>query len=69
VKLECSRFALRKMEVTVEVTVAADGSVKSAEPVGSQAGSTLGNCVARVVKTALFKETRAKSTHRHTFTM
>ncbi|PCC69916.1 serine/threonine protein kinase [Nannocystis exedens] len=69
VKLECSRFSLRKMEVTVQVVVGADGAVKSAEPTGSQAGSTLGNCVARVVKTALLRPTRAKSTHRHTFTM
>ncbi|WAS92967.1 serine/threonine-protein kinase [Nannocystis punicea] len=69
VKLECSRYSLRKMEVTVQVVVGPDGSVKSAEPTGSQAGSTLGNCVARVVKTALLRPTRAKSTHRHTFTM
>ncbi|WP_434422221.1 protein kinase domain-containing protein [Nannocystis pusilla] len=69
VKLECSRFSLRKMEVTVQVVVGPDGAVKSAAPTGSQEGSTLGNCVARVVKTALLRPTRAKSTHRHTFTM
>ncbi|MBZ5713445.1 serine/threonine-protein kinase [Nannocystis pusilla] len=69
VKLECSRYALRKMAVTVQVVVGADGSVKSAEPTGSQAGSTLGNCVARVAKTALLRPSRAKSSHRHTFTM
>ena len=69
VKLECSRYSLRKMTVTVQAVVGADGSVKSAEPTGSQAGSTLGNCVARVVKTALLRPTRAKSSHRHTFTM
>ncbi|MDC0668861.1 serine/threonine-protein kinase [Nannocystis radixulma] len=69
VKLECSRYALRKMAVTVQVVVGTDGSVKSAEPTGSQAGSTLGNCVARVVKTALLRPSRAKSSHRHTFTM
>jgi serine/threonine protein kinase len=69
VKLECSRFSLRKMEVTVQVVVGPDGAVKSAAPTGSQEGSTLGNCVARVAKTALLRPTRAKSTHRHTFTM
>jgi hypothetical protein len=69
VKLECSRFALRKMAVTVEVVVGADGQVKRAEPTGAQAGSTLGNCVARVVKTAVLEPARTRSTHRHTFTM
>jgi tRNA A-37 threonylcarbamoyl transferase component Bud32 len=69
VKLECSRYALRKMEVTVQVVVAADGAVRRAEPVGSQAGSSLGNCVARVAQTARLRPARARSTHRHTFTM
>ena len=69
VRAECSKYALKKMAVTVQVVVAADGKVKSATPTGSQAGSTLGNCVAKVVKTAKFGKTRAKSTHTHTFTM
>ena len=69
VRAECSKYALRKMAVTVEVVVGADGKVKSASPTGSQAGSTLGNCVAKVVKAVRFKPARARSTHTHTFTM
>jgi tRNA A-37 threonylcarbamoyl transferase component Bud32 len=69
VRSECSQYALRKMSVTIEAVVAADGKVKSVEPTGSQAGSTLGNCVAKVVKATRFRKAGGKSTHTHTFTM
>jgi serine/threonine-protein kinase len=69
VRSECSQYALRKMSVTIEAVVAADGKVKSVAPTGSQAGSTLGNCVAKVVKATRFRKSRAKSSHTHTFTM
>ncbi len=69
VRTECSKYALKKMAVPVEVVVGPDGRVKSAQPTGSQAGSTLGNCVAKVVKTVRFGPTRTKSVHTHTFTM
>jgi serine/threonine-protein kinase len=69
VRSECSKYALRKMSVTVQVVVGSDGKVKSAAPTGSQAGSTLGNCVAKVVKATRFRTGRGKSAHTHTFTM
>jgi serine/threonine protein kinase len=69
VRSECSQYALRKMSVTIEAVVAADGKVKSVAPTGSQAGSTLGNCVAKVVKATRFRTSRGKTTHTHTFTM
>jgi len=69
VKSECSSLSLRKMAVTMQVVVEADGRIKSAYATGAQAGSSLGNCVAKVVKPTRLRPAPARSTHTYTFKM
>ena len=65
---DCSRYAMRKMEVGLRVEVAASGKVKQATPTGLQAGA-LGSCVVKVAKTAKYRRARQGAEFVYTFRM
>jgi hypothetical protein len=68
VRSECSGFAMKKMAVSLKISVAASGKVKSATPTGLQAGA-LGGCVAKVAKTAKYPAARHGAEFEYTFRM
>ncbi len=65
---DCSRYAMRKMEVGLRVEVAASGKVKQATPTGLQSGA-LGACVAKVARTAKYRRAREGAEFVYTFRM
>jgi len=68
VSRDCSRYAMRKMEVGLRVEVGASGKVKDATPTGLQSGA-LGACVAKVARTAKYRRARHGAEFVYTFRM
>ena len=68
VNRDCSRYAMRKMEVGLRVEVAASGKVQAATPTGLQSGA-LGDCVAKVARTARYKRAKQGAEFVYTFRM
>jgi hypothetical protein len=65
---DCSRFAMRKMEVGLRIEVAASGKVQDAAPTGLQSGA-LGACVAKVARGAKYRRARQGAEFVYTFRM
>jgi len=65
---ECSRYAMRKMEVGLRIEVAASGKVQEASPTGLQSGE-LGACVARVARAAKYRRAKQGAEFVYTFRM
>jgi len=68
VNRDCSRYAMRKMEVGLRIEVAASGKVSDATPTGLQSGA-LGDCVAKVARTARYARARQGAEFVYTFRM
>ncbi len=68
VKSECSGYAMRNMAVGLRIEVGANGKVKSASPMGLQSGA-LGECVAKVAKTAKYPAAREGADFEYKFRM
>ena len=68
VRMECSRFAMRKMAVALHIEVSASGKVKSATPKGLQSEALVG-CVRKVAKTAKYRAARQGAEFDYTFRM
>ncbi|MCB9754154.1 MAG: serine/threonine protein kinase [Myxococcales bacterium] len=63
IRRKCGALGIKGMKVTVEVQVAASGRVTQVIPRGTMAGSSLGDCVSRAVKSTRFKPARRSSVH------
>ncbi len=68
VNRDCSRYAMRKMEVGLRIEVAASGKVSGATPTGLQSGA-LGDCVAKVARTARYARAKQGAEFVYTFRM